>query len=48
MLYVYTCPVCGIVVRIDHASEYLPDIKACLCDADPIASTEVEDDDAGV
>lgn len=38
--YTYTCPQCGAVVRLEHQSVQLRDIKVCVCEVDPIEAEE--------
>ena len=38
--YVYTCPDCGLGVRLEDPSVQLRDIKACACESDPVETVE--------
>ena len=38
--WTYTCPDCGALVRIDHPSVQLHEIKVCACDSAPVEAVE--------
>lgn len=40
MFYVYTCPICNLIVRRSDESTELKDIKACGCEAEPVLTLE--------
>ena len=40
VFYVYTCPDCGLIVRLEDPSDQLRDIKACACESAPVETVE--------
>lgn len=38
--YAYTCPECGEIVRLEHPSVQLRDIKVCVCEPAPVETVE--------
>lgn len=38
--YVYTCPDCGLVARLEEPSVQMRDIKACACESVPVETVE--------
>lgn len=38
--YVYTCPECGAIVRLEYPSVQLREIKVCVCDIEPVETVE--------
>jgi hypothetical protein len=36
LLYCYTCPECGLVVRLDHQSIQHTENKVCACSSEPV------------
>ena len=40
VFYLYTCPDCGMIVRTDHSTVQLLEIKTCGCPSVPVESIE--------
>lgn len=38
--YAYTCPDCGLVVRLDHQTVQHTENKVCACPIEPVESVE--------
>ena len=43
ILYHHTCPDCGLDVVTDHATDSVPEIKACACPSVPVETLEGEE-----
>lgn len=43
MFWTYTCPVCGLVVRTDHQTVQIIEIKVCQCDGTPVEAQEASE-----
>ena len=42
--YAYTCPDCGLVVRLEFQSDNPLDIKACVCASVTVETIEIEEE----